>query len=282
MSGRPEETLSAAQAGRRPASRQVIAVASGKGGVGKSTVAVNLAVALAQAGARVGLLDADLYGPSIPVMLGLRDGRLRAGPDERIQPEEVHGLKVVSAGFMVPESDALIWRGAIVHKLIHDLVYDVDWDDREYLVVDLPPGTGDVPLSLHDAIAVSGVVLVTTPQQVALADVQRAYAMCVELALPVIGLVENMSFLACPHCHGHVELFPPDGGRELSAQLGVPLLARIPFDPQAAHCGDLGLPIVLAQPECATALAFRDLARMVTGRAGASAAREAGSGRRTE
>jgi len=260
MSGRPEETLSAAQAGRRPASRQVIAVASGKGGVGKSTVAVNLAVALAQAGARVGLLDADLYGPSVPVMLGLRDGRLRAGPDERMRPEEVHGLKVVSAGFMVPETDALIWRGAIVHKLIHDLLYDVDWDDREYLIVDLPPGTGDVPLSLHDAIAVSGVVLVTTPQQVALADVQRAYAMCVELALPVIGLVENMSFLACPHCRGHVDLFASGAATDLSEHLGIPLLGRIAFDPEIGFAAELGLPWVLARPDSPTAAALRQIA----------------------
>jgi ATP-binding protein involved in chromosome partitioning len=156
--------MTAPQAGRAPAIDRVIAVASGKGGVGKSTIAVNLAVALACEGARVGLLDADLYGPSMPLMTGLREGRLRAGVDGCIRPLAAHGLKIVSVGFMVPEGDALIWRGAVLHKVIHDFVHDVDWGALDFLVVDLPPGTGDVPLSLHQTIPLHGALLVTTPQ----------------------------------------------------------------------------------------------------------------------
>ncbi len=263
MPGQPDKTLTSARASWTPVPRRIVGVASGKGGVGKSTVAVNLAVALAATGVRCGLLDADLYGPSVPLMLGLRDGRLRTGADGRIRPLEAHGVRVVSAGFMIAEGEALIWRGAILHKLIRDLVHDVDWDGCDYLIVDLPPGTGDVPLALRDAVALSGMLLVTTPQQVALADAARAHALCRELGLPVLGLVENMGALVCPHCHGHVDLFPPDGGRDLSARLGIPLLGRIPFDPATALSGDLGLPVVIAQPQSAAASAFHALARTV-------------------
>ncbi len=259
MPGRPEE-LTGGAAGRAPAGPRVIAVASGKGGVGKSTVAVNLAVALAAEGARCGLLDADLYGPSVPLMLGVRDARLRAGADGRIRPLEAHGLSIVSVGFMVAEGDALIWRGAALHKLIHDFVHDVDWGALDFLVADLPPGTGDVPLSLQQAIPLHGALLVTTPQAVARADAARAASMLRELEIPLLGVIENMSGALCPHCGGAVPLFP-DAAQDPTEQLGAALLGRIPFDPRIAECGDAGTPLLAAHADSPAAVAFRDIAR---------------------
>jgi ATP-binding protein involved in chromosome partitioning len=252
--------VTAPQAGRAPAIDQTIAVASGKGGVGKSTVAVNLAVALAQTGTRVGLLDADLYGPSIPLMTGLRNGRLRTGADGRIRPLVAHGLKIVSVGFMVGEGDALIWRGAVLHKVIHDFVHDVDWSALDFLVVDLPPGTGDVPLSLHQAMSLHGALLVTTPQAVARADAARAASMLRELEIPILGVIENMSAVVCPHCRGDVPLFP-DAAHDPGEQIGAPRLGRIPFDPRIAACGDGGVPLTVAHPDSPAAAAFREIAR---------------------
>jgi len=252
--------MTAPQAGRAPAIHQVIAVASGKGGVGKSTVAVNLAVALAREGMRVGLLDADLYGPSVPLMTGLRDGRLRAGPDGRIQPLEAYDLKIVSVGFMVPEGDALIWRGAVLHKVIHDFVHDVDWGVLDFLIVDLPPGTGDVPLSLQQSIPLHGALLVTTPQAVARVDAMRAASMLRELDIPIVGFVENMSGVVCPHCHGDVPLFP-DATQDRAESFGASPLWRIPFDPRIATSGDGGTPFVAAQADLPAAAVFREIAR---------------------
>ena len=261
--------MTAPQAGRAPAIGQVIAVASGKGGVGKSTVAVNLAVALAAAGARCGLLDADLYGPSVPLMTGLRGGRLRAGPDGRIRPLEAHGLKIVSVGFMVPEGDALIWRGAVLHKIIHDFVHDVDWGALDFLVVDLPPGTGDVPLSLQQTIPLHGALLVTTPQAVVRADTARAAAMLRELDIPILGCIENMSGVVCPHCHGDVPLFP-DATQDRAESFGAPRLGRIPFDPRIAASGDGGTPLVAAHADSPAAAVFREIARGLVRNGGAS------------
>ncbi len=261
--------MTAPQAGRAPAIGKVIAVASGKGGVGKSTVALNLAVALAQAGARVGLLDADLYGPSVPLMTGLRDARLRASAGGRIQPLTAHGLRIVSVGFMVGEGDALIWRGAVLHKVIHDFVHDVDWGPLDFLIVDLPPGTGDVPLSLQQAIPLHGALLVTTPQAVALADAARAASMLRELEIPIVGLVENMSGVVCPHCHGDVPLFP-DATHDRAESFGAPLLGRIPFDPCIAACGDGGTPLVASYADSPAAAVFREIARGLIRNGGAS------------
>ena len=270
MPGRPEE-LTGGAAGRAPAGPRVIAVASGKGGVGKSTVAVNLAVALAAEGARCGLLDADLYGPSVPLMRGVSDARLRAGADGRIRPLSAHGLRIVSVGFMVPEGDALIWRGAALHKLIHDFVHDVDWGALDFIVADLPPGTGDVPLSLHQTIALHGALLVTTPQAVARADAARAASMLRELDIPLLGVIENMSGALCPHCGGAVPLFP-DPGLEDAAQFGAPLLGRIPFDARIAACGDAGAPLMARYADSPAAEALRGIARGLIRHSPASAA----------
>lgn len=264
MPGRTGETLIDSDAGPGsspiPGVRHLIAVGSGKGGVGKSTVAVNLVLALSGTGARCGLLDVDMYGPSAPVMMGLRGERLR-GEGGRMQPLESHGVKVVSVGFMVPDGDALIWRGAILDQVIRDFVHGVNWGALDYLIVDMPPGTGDIPLSLHRAAPFTGVVLVTTPQGVAIADVERCFDLYAELAVPVLGIVENMSGLTCPHCHQQVDLFIPGGGRDLSERYDKPLLGSIPFDPNVGMSGDIGLPVVLAQPDSPAASVFREIAR---------------------
>ena len=177
-----------------------------------------------------------------------------------MQPLESHGVKVVSVGFMVPDGDALIWRGAILDQVIRDFVHNVSWGALDYLIVDMPPGTGDIPLSLHRAAAFTGVVLVTTPQGVAIADVERCFDLYNELAVPVLGVIENMSGLTCPHCHQQVDLFTPGGGRDLSERYDKPLLGSILFDPKVAMCGDIGLPMVLAQPDSPAASAFREIA----------------------
>lgn len=244
-----------------PQVQQVIGVGSGKGGVGKSTVAVNLVLALSAMGARCGLLDVDMYGPSVPVMMGLRGEHLRGGPEGRFEPVEGHGVKVISVGFMVPDGGALIWRGAVLDQVIRDFVHGVNWGALDYLIVDMPPGTGDIPISLHRAAVFTGVVLVTTPQGVAIADVERCFDLYRELAVPVLGVVENMSRLTCPHCKQHIDLFIPGGGRDLSERYDTPFLGSVPFDPSVGMSGDIGLPVVLAQPDTPAASAFREIAR---------------------
>jgi ATP-binding protein involved in chromosome partitioning len=228
--------------------------------VGKSTVAVNLTLALSATGARCGLMDLDMYGPSVPLMMGLRGARLRS-EHGRIQPLESHGVKVVSVGFMVPDGDALIWRGAVLDQLIRDFVHGVSWGALDYLIVDMPPGTGDIPLSLHRAAPFTGAVLVTTPQGVAVSDVERCFDLYGELAVPVLGIIENMSGLICPHCQQPVDLFLPGGGRDLSRRYDKPFLGSIPFDPEVGISGDIGLPVVLAQPDAPAAHAYREIAR---------------------
>ncbi|HLF24866.1 MAG TPA: Mrp/NBP35 family ATP-binding protein [Anaerolineae bacterium] len=222
----------------------VVAVASSKGGVGKSTVAVNLAVALAQLGQRVGLLDGDIHGPSIPLMLGLADEQPFAF-GEQIFPPDAHGVRVMSMGFLVPPEAPVIWRGPMLHQALRQLLRDVMWGTLDYLIVDLPPGTGDVQLTLTQSLPLAGAVLVTTPQAVALADVLKGGEMFRQLDVPLLGLIENMSYYLCPHCGQPEAIFGEGGGERLSQKLGTTLLARIPLDPAVRAGSDNGRPSVL-------------------------------------
>jgi ATP-binding protein involved in chromosome partitioning len=250
--------------GLLPEVRHVLAVASGKGGVGKSTVAVNLAVALARAGAATGLLDADVYGPSIPLMMGTdAPPRLAAG-ERRLLPFERFGVHFMSLGFLVEKDSALIWRGPMVMKALTQLLGDVDWGALDVLVVDLPPGTGDAQLTLSQKVRLAGAVIVTTPQDVALADAIKAVAMFRKVDVPVLGIVENMSSFACPHCGGRTDIFGHGGGRATAERLGVPFLGEIPLDPRVREGGDLGAPVA-AEPESALSQPFRELADRVLG-----------------
>jgi len=244
-----------------PQVRHVVAVASGKGGVGKSTVAVNLAVALAGAGNRTGLLDADVYGPSIPLMMGTdAPPRLGAGA-RRLLPFERFGVRFMSLGFLVEKDTAVIWRGPMVMKALTQLLGDVDWGALDVLVVDLPPGTGDAHLTLSQKVRLSGAVIVTTPQDVALADAVKAVSMFRKVDVPVLGIVENMSFFSCPHCGGRSEIFSHGGGRETAERLRVPFLGEIPLEPAIREGGDSGTPVAAAAGP--TARAFAALAERV-------------------
>jgi ATP-binding protein involved in chromosome partitioning len=252
-----------------PEVKHTIAVSSGKGGVGKSTVAVNLAVALRGSGASVGIIDADVYGPDIPLMLGSRG---RPGMfDNRIIPVEAHGLKMMSIGLLVNEREPLVWRGPMIHSFIQQMLRDVMWGPLDYLVFDMPPGTGDAQLSLSQVIPLGGVVMVTTPQDVALLDVRKAVGMFQRLNVPILGIVENMSHFVCPHCGVATPIFGDTGGQRIAEEYGVPLLARIPLDPETRVAGDEGTPITIHRPESAQAAAFRALAAAVMERAEATA-----------
>ena len=226
-----------------PGVKNVIAVASGKGGVGKSTVSVNLAVSLAKSGATVGLLDADITGPNIPMMLGL-EGQPTASPDNKIIPLERHGVKAISIQFFVPEGQPIVWRGPLIGGAIQQFLRDVDWGELDYLVIDLPPGTSDAQLTLAQAVPISGTVLVTTPQDVALADVTKALAMLKRLNVPVIGVVENMSAFVCPHCGEATEIFGRGGGERFAQEHGLEFLGKVPLDITVRQGGDVGVPAV--------------------------------------
>jgi ATP-binding protein involved in chromosome partitioning len=247
-----------------PEVRHTIAVSSGKGGVGKSTVAVNLAIALRGTGATVGLIDSDVYGPDVPLMLGTRG---RPGMFEnRIIPVEAHGLRVMSIGLLVGDREPLVWRGPMIHSFIQQMLRDVLWGALDYLVFDMPPGTGDAQLSLSQVIPLTGVVMVTTPQEVALLDVRKAIGMFQRLNVPLLGVVENMSVFVCPHCGEATSVFGTTGGQRLAEEYGVPLLAQLPLDPETRIGGDEGTPITVRRPEAPQARAFHDLARAVIGR----------------
>ncbi|MFA5974592.1 MAG: Mrp/NBP35 family ATP-binding protein [Elusimicrobiota bacterium] len=247
--------------------KNVIAVASGKGGVGKSTTAVNLAVALQRDGAKVGLLDADIYGPNIPMMMGIAESeRPVVTADQRMTPLEGHGVKVISIGFLVDKDKALIWRGPMLNGVIRQFLMSVEWGDLDYLVVDLPPGTGDASLTLVQSVPLTGVVIVTTPQQVALSDVRRSIAMFNEVRVPILGIIENMSGLECPHCRHAIQLFEGHGGEALSREFDIPLVGQIPFDPAVGETGDHGVPVVIAKPESVQAKVFQKAAELVAAR----------------
>ncbi len=244
--------------------RNTIAVASGKGGVGKSTVAANLALALAQQGAQVGVLDLDIYGPSMPIMLGIKHiPRAREG---KIYPPRQHGVKVMSMGFLVEEEAPVVWRGPMMHQVIQQLLSDVAWGELDYLIIDMPPGTGDAQISLCQTVALSGSVMVTTPQDVALADVIKGIAMFKDLNVPVLGVVENMSHYQCPSCGEIAYLFGQGGGQRISARMEIDLLAEIPLDVGVRSGGDEGQPVVISKTESPAAVAFSKLAQVVAGR----------------
>jgi ATP-binding protein involved in chromosome partitioning len=239
--------------------KHLILVASGKGGVGKSTVATNLALALADAGARTGLLDADVYGPSIPTMLG--DAPVENAPDDRgVLPVERHGIKAISMGYLVDAETAMIWRGPMLASAVTQLANDVAWGDLDFLIFDLPPGTGDVQLTLAQKFKVTGAVLVTTPQPVALADVLRAKAMFDRVRVKTLGLVENMAYFVCSTCQTRHEIFSCGGGEQAAKDLEIPFLGRVPIETAIREAGDGGVPIVRSRPESESARAFRDIA----------------------
>ena len=241
-----------------PDVKYVVAISSGKGGVGKSTVAVNLAVALRLSGATVGLIDADVYGPNIPTMMGVR--KPPEQKDGKIEPAESHGVKLISMGFFVPEDTAVVWRGPMIHTAIQQFFRDVLWGNLDYLLVDLPPGTGDAQLTLSQLIPLCGAVTVTTPQEVALHDVRKGMMMFQKVNVPLLGIIENMSYFVCGHCGERTDIFDHGGGERAAEKLGVPFLGRIPIDPAIRAGGDSGLPIVIADPESPQAKAFRDIA----------------------
>ncbi len=242
---------------------KIVAISSGKGGVGKSTVATNLAVALAQRGARVGLMDADIYGPNIPRMMGVN-----APPpveNEKIIPLQAHGVKIMSLGFMIERDQPAIWRGPIIMKIITQFLRDVQWGELDYFLVDMPPGTGDAQLSLVQATMVHGAIIVTTPQEVASGDALRGAKMFQRVAVPVLGVIENMSYFVCPNCSEQHRIFGAGGGKRLADELDVPLLGEVPFFPAVLSGGDTGEPIVVGAPESLAAKAIIDLAAKLGG-----------------
>jgi len=247
-----------------PGIKNLIAVGSGKGGVGKTTVAVNLAVGLRAMGAAVGLMDADVYGPNVPVMMGA-SGSPHAIED-RIQPLEQYGLVVMSMGFLSPGDKPVIWRGPMLHSVIQQFLKNVAWGELDYLVIDLPPGTGDVVLSLIQTVPVTGAVVVTTPSDVSLDDARKAVEMFRQVKVEVLGIVENMSYLDCPHCHERVDVFGHGGGRRTAERYGVPFLAELPLNPEVRIGGDTGMPVVLRGQQDPLGKAFHDLGRRVAAR----------------
>ena len=241
--------------------RAILAVASGKGGVGKSTVATNLALALAAEGLRTGLLDADVYGPSTTLLLGVEGAHTRVTPEKRIVPLVAHGIPMVSMGLFVEQKQAVIWRGPMVTKLVREFLHNVEWGELDVLVLDLPPGTGDVQLTLAQQVSMDGGLIVTTPQEVALADVRRGMRMFEQMHVPVLGVLENMSGYVCPHCSHETLIFGSGGGQRLAAELSLPFLGSIPLLPAVGARGDEGTPIVASEPQSPAALRFRELAR---------------------
>lgn len=250
-----------------PGIKHIIAVTSGKGGVGKSTVAANLATALAQQGSKVGLLDSDVYGPNIPTMMGIHElpsARQEEGRGELIIPLEAYGVKVMSMGFLTKGDQPLVWRGPMLHSVVNQFLMNVDWGQLDYLVVDMPPGTGDVQLSLTQLVPVSGAVVVTTPQEVSLQDVRKAILMFEKVSVPILGIVENMSFFICDGCDKRHAIFGTGGGQRLADKFRTRLLAELPLSSAVREAGDAGAPIVVREPESVQAKAFNELARSVT------------------
>lgn len=260
-----------------PGVKNVIAVGAGKGGVGKTTVAVNLALALAKCGSRVGVLDGDIYGPNIPLMLGLNTQLTTDG--KQIVPAEKYGLQVVSIGFLTQDDAPIIWRGPMLHGAIQQFFREVAWKDLDYLIVDMPPGTGDVALSMSQTVPVVGSIVVTTPQQVSLSDSRRAVRMYQKLNIPPIGIVENMSYYQCTNCHHEADIFGHGGGEALAAELNVPFLGRLPVYQPIREGSDSGVPLVVAEPSSAAAKAFLTLAERAAAQVSIAAHRTAEANR---
>ncbi len=237
-----------------PGVKNIIAVGAGKGGVGKTTVAVNLAIALSKCGSRVGMIDGDVYGPNVPLMLGMKTQLVTDG--QKIVPAEKYGLQVISMGFLTADDAPIIWRGPMLHGALQQFFKEVRWVDLDYLIIDMPPGTGDVALSLSQSVPVAGAIVVTTPQQVSLADSRRAIAMYKKLNIPPLGVIENMSHFACPHCQHESDIFGAGGGERMASELGVPFLGRVPIYQPIREGGDSGVPIMLSEPDSPAARAF--------------------------
>jgi ATP-binding protein involved in chromosome partitioning len=237
-----------------PGVKNVIAVGAGKGGVGKTTVAVNLAIALAKCGSKVGVIDGDIYGPNVPIMLGMKSDLTTDG--EKIVPAEKYGLQVISMGFLTKDDAPIIWRGPMLHGALQQFFREVRWVDLDYLVIDMPPGTGDVALSLSQTVPVAGAIVVTTPQQVSLADSVRAVAMYKKLNIPTLGIIENMSYFVCTNCQHEADIFGHGGGERMAAELGVPFLGRIPLYQPIREGSDTGVPLIVSEPDSPAAKAI--------------------------
>ncbi|HEY7284214.1 MAG TPA: Mrp/NBP35 family ATP-binding protein [Vicinamibacterales bacterium] len=237
-----------------PGVKNVIAVGAGKGGVGKTTVSVNLAIALAKCGSKVGIIDGDIYGPNVPIMLGLRTQLVTDG--QKIVPAEKYGLQVISMGFLTSDDAPIIWRGPMLHGALQQFFREVRWSELDYLVIDLPPGTGDVALSLSQTVPVAGAIVVTTPQQVSLADSRRAVAMYKKLNIPTLGVIENMSYFVCPECEHESDIFGNGGGEQMAKELGMPFIGRIPIYQPIREGSDAGVPLMISEPDSVAARAF--------------------------
>ena len=249
-----------------PGVKNIVLVGSGKGGVGKSTIAVNVASALHHLGASVGLMDADVYGPSIPTMLGIKGERPTTKDGKHLEPIEAFGLKTMSIGYLVDPDQAMVWRGPMLNQAVVQFLRDVNWGELDYLIVDLPPGTGDVQLTIAQQVKASGCVLVTTPQDVALADVVRAKGMLDKVHIPVLGLVENISYFVCPHCEEETDIFDRGGGRRAAERLGIPFLGEVPIQTRIRQGGDAGRPIVVEAPDAPESRALFEVAGQVAHR----------------
>ncbi len=256
----PPRTAPAPPPKLAPDIKAIIAISSGKGGVGKSTTAVNLALACAADGLKVGLLDADIYGPSVPTLLGVHD-KPELLPGNRLKPLQTNGLLIMSIGLLVPESGAMIWRGPMVMQAITQLLRDVDWGPLDVLIVDMPPGTGDAALTLAQIVPLAGAVVVSTPQDMALIDARRGLAMFRRVDVPILGVIENMSFFLCPKCGSRTDIFGHGGAEDDAARLQVPFLGQIPLDPYIRETSDAGTPIMVKHPQGAHADTFRQIAR---------------------
>lgn len=256
-----------------PGVANIIAVGSGKGGVGKTTVAVNLAIALAKLGFKVGLMDSDVYGPNVPMMLGSSD-RPRVLPNNQIEPNVVHGVRVISVGFLSPGDKPMVMRGPMLHQIVRQFLRQVEWGELDFLVVDLPPGTGDIVISLVQTVPLTGAIVVSTPSDVALQDARKALGMFGQVNVPVLGIVENMSGFTCPHCHQEIDIFSKGGVERTAQQFNVPFLGSIALDPEIRQGGDTGAPVALRGPDDPKAAQFYSAARKAAELAQAQSAKK--------